>query len=92
MNYIHRDIKPENFVMGLSIKSKIVHIIDFGLVKKFIKTKTGQHIAYKKGKQLTGTARYASIHAHQGEELSRRDDLEAVAYMLIYFMKGELPW
>ena len=64
MNFIHRDIKPENFVMGLTTKSKIVHSIDLGLAKKYIKKKTGNHIIQKFGKQLTGTARYASIHAH----------------------------
>ncbi len=92
MNFIHRDIKPDNFVVGMNSKSKIVHMIDLGLAKKFIKTKTGKHIPQKFGKSLTGTARYASIHAHNGEELSRRDDLEAIGYMLIFFMKGGLPW
>ena len=91
-NFIHRDIKPDNFVVGLNSKSKIVHVIDLGLAKKFIKTKTDMHIPQKFGKSLTGTARYASINAHNGEELSRRDDLEAIGYMLIFFMKGGLPW
>ena len=91
-SYIHRDIKPENFLMGLGKKSHIVHIIDFGLSKKYRDPKTLQHIPYRENKTLTGTARYASINAHLGIEQSRRDDLEAIAYMLIYLIKGYLPW
>lgn len=91
-SYIHRDIKPENFLMGLGKKTHIVHIIDFGLSKKYRDPKTLQHIPYRENKTLTGTARYASINAHLGIEQSRRDDLEAIAYMLIYLIKGYLPW
>jgi serine/threonine protein kinase len=65
-SYIHRDIKPENFLMGLGKKSNIVYIIDFGLSKKYRDTKTLQHIPYRENKNLTGTARYASINAHLG--------------------------
>lgn len=65
-NFIHRDIKPDNFLMGLSKKSSIVYIIDFGLAKKFRDPKTNQHIPYKDNKNLTGTARYASLNTHKG--------------------------
>lgn len=91
-NYIHRDIKPDNFLIGLGKRSNQVFMIDFGLSKKFRDAKTHQHIPYKENKNLTGTARYASINAHLGIEQSRRDDLEAIGYVLIYFIKGKLPW
>lgn len=89
---IHRDIKPENFVMGTGDKGHHVYLIDFGLSKKYWDSRTNQHIPYKEGKPLTGTARYCSINTHLGFEQSRRDDLESIGYLLIYFAKGFLPW
>ncbi|KAF9049280.1 kinase-like protein [Hymenopellis radicata] len=90
---LHRDIKPANFVMGTGKAAKQVNIIDFGLAKKFRDTRTALHIPYKQDDvHGVGTSLFAAINTHLGVESSRRDDLESLAYMLIYFLRGTLPW
>jgi len=70
----------------------VLYLIDFGLSKKYIDLKTGEHVKFKNNHKLNGTARFASVHALEGYELSRRDDLESLCYVLIYLLKGTLPW
>jgi serine/threonine protein kinase len=82
--YIHRDIKPDNFVLDYK-NSKKIYCIDFGMAKKIKETQTS-------GYKFCGTARYASITAHNGITQSKKDDLEAIGYLFVYFFKGKLPW
>lgn len=67
-------------------------MIDLGLAKRFKDPKTGQHIKFKQNRSMVGTIRYASINSHEGFETSRRDDLEAIGYVLVFLFKGKLPW
>ena len=89
---VHRDIKPDNIMMGMHEFSETVHLIDFGLARELYHRKTGRHIDFRTGKNLVGTARYVCINAHLGYELSRRDDLLTLGYVMVYLTLGQLPW
>ena len=89
--YIHRDIKPQNFCAGLH-DSETVFLMDFGLAKKYIDTQVGVHAPYREGRAFVGTASYASLNCHLGIRQSRRDDLESLLLVLLYLIKGKLPW
>ena len=91
-HYIHRDIKPENFLIGKENTEKTIYLIDFGLAKRYRDEYTQIHIPLKENRNLTGTARYASCNAHNGLEQSRRDDMESIAYVILYFFRKKLPW
>ncbi|THH04082.1 hypothetical protein EW145_g5781 [Phellinidium pouzarii] len=99
-DWVHRDIKPANFLMGPDVYSNSrpsscdrVNVIDFGLAKKYTNTRTGEHIKNTQcDSHGVGTPLFASINTHKGEDCSRRDDLESLAYTLIYFLRGTLPW
>ena len=88
---IHRDIKPENFIIGYD-DPFIIYLIDFGLSKKYRSSRTGKHVKFSVPKRITGTARFSSLNSLRGCQVSRRDDLESAAYVLIYLMRGGLPW
>lgn len=96
-NILHRDIKPENVLVGRDNESNILYLVDFG-ISKFYRDSKGAHMynilryfrVFKENKPFIGTTRYASIAAHKGQELSRKDDLESLGYMLIYMLKGSV--
>eukprot|EP00831_Metopus_contortus_P024414 TRINITY_DN2129_c0_g1_i5.p1 TRINITY_DN2129_c0_g1~~TRINITY_DN2129_c0_g1_i5.p1 ORF type:complete len:291 (-),score=39.28 TRINITY_DN2129_c0_g1_i5:23-895(-) len=90
--YVHRDIKPENFLIGMGKNEGIVYLIDFGLSKKYVETDSGNHVKYREDRPFSGVIRYASLNAHKGIEQSRRDDIESIGNILIYLIKGCLPW
>jgi serine/threonine protein kinase len=90
-NLLHRDIKPENILVGRGDQTDTIFYVDFG-ISKYYKDNLGRHIPFRDKKSFIGTTRYASIAAHLGNEISRKDDLESLAYVVIFLAKGILPW
>ncbi len=92
--FIHRDIKPENLLIGKGPRAEdIVHLIDFGLTKRYKDPRTGHHISLKVNRGPVGTLRFCSLFASQGLEQSRRDDLISLGYIMAYFLRGgSVPW
>jgi casein kinase 1 len=93
---VHRDLKSANVLMGGVGDESTLYVIDFGLAKHFRNPTTHKHVAYRdecgNPTHMTGTARFASINTHLGMAYSRRDDIESLGYLLVYFWKGSLPW
>lgn len=90
--YLHRDLKPNNFSIGIGMRLNVIYLIDFGLGMTYKNKLTGTHITFKDKKEIVGTIRFASVNAQDGMEQSRRDDLESLGYVLIYLIRGALPW
>ena len=90
-NYIHRNIKPDNFTIGIE-DPHVIYLQYFYLCQKYKSSQTNQHSQLRFTKEIVGTERYGSINALRGLTQSRRDDLESLCYMLIYFFLGKLPW
>ncbi|CAL9234085.1 unnamed protein product [Arabidopsis halleri] len=93
--YVHGDVKPENFLLGPpgTPEEKKLFLVDLGLATKWRDTATGLHVEYDQRPDVfRGTVRYASVHAHLGRTCSRRDDLESLAYTLVFLLRGRLPW
>ncbi|KAK8660771.1 hypothetical protein V6N13_051682 [Hibiscus sabdariffa] len=93
--YVHGDVKPENFLLGTpgTPDEKKLFLVDLGLATKWRDSSSGQHVEYDQRPDVfRGTVRYASVHAHLGRTGSRRDDLESLAYTLIFLLRGRLPW
>ncbi|KAG1842469.1 casein kinase I isoform delta [Suillus tomentosus] len=91
-NYVHGDIKPQNVAVGLHHLRHTAYIINFGVAKEYCDVSTRLHVPFRHNRRFTGTPAFASINSHLGVELGRRDDLESLTYMLIYFLRGSLPW
>ena len=91
-NIIHRDIKPANIAIGREERSKFIYLLDFGLSKQYISSKTKKHFPFVQNNKFVGNARYSSINALNGGTQSRRDDLESIGYVILFLLLGRLPW
>lgn len=85
--YVHKDLKPENFM----IRGQVLYLIDFGTVKRY-RDASWRHIPATRDAPFVGSTRFSSIRSLRNYESSRRDDMEAIGYILMYFLRGSLPW
>lgn len=88
---VHRDIKPDNIMHGRGEHKGRLFLVDFGLAKR-LQGADGAHVPLVRNKKLTGSAGYCSVFTHQGLSQSYRDDLESLAYTLLFLVTGSLPW
>src|SRR5258708_14768772 len=91
-HYIHLDVKPDNFMIGASDRSSRVFLIDFRLTRLFHNPATHEHIMQAKGLNITGTIHYSLINSHLAVTQLQRNDLQPLAYVIVYLVKGWLPW
>lgn len=91
LGILHRDIKPENILIGPDGQQHKLYLADYGLSRIWLQ-QDGSHIPEVKRQFLLGTVKFASMNSHKELELSRRDDLESLGYVLAYLFKGSLPW
>ena len=91
-SFLHGDIKPDNFLMGMGEAATKVHLISFGLARRYRNPRSRSHLPCTDGNEFVGTVWYASLSTHLGIAPSRRDDLESLGYVLVFLIAGRLPW